>query len=93
MSTIRLVINSELRSVLDFLRSSAYPTLTDAELVKVAISREAVRTKKTSTYDDSDPSLKELLFNSAKSWEMEEEEGEPFWDQKAIKPFKPMNHV
>ncbi|MEK7121713.1 MAG: hypothetical protein AAB857_03330 [Patescibacteria group bacterium] len=97
MSTIRLVVNDELRKTLDFLRVFEYPTLTDAELVKVAISREVIRAKKTREtldYDDSDLNPKELLFQAAKSFEMEDEgEKEVFWNESNLKPLKLKNYV
>ena len=88
------MVNDKLRSVLDFLRTSAYPALTDAELVKVAISREVVRTRKISNYDYSDPTPQELLFQAAKSFEMEDEGDEGvFWDESKLKPLNLKNYV
>lgn len=97
MSTIRLVVNDELRKTLDFLRLFEYPTLTDAELVKVAISREAVRAKrakKVTSYDDSELGPREILLQAARSFEMEDEgDGEIFWDESQLKPLKLRNYV
>lgn len=97
MNTIRLVLNDELSRTLDFLRLAEYPALSNAEILKVAISREAIRakrTKKSLSYDDSDPTPKELLFQAAKSFEMEDDgDEEIFWDESNIKPIKLKNYV
>ena len=97
MGTIRLVVNNELREVLDFLRLSKYPTLTDAELMKVAISGEMVRAKRTnikSVYDDSELGLKDLAIQAAKSFEMENDGNEQvFWNEKNLKPLNLKNYV
>lgn len=92
MNTIRLVINDELRQVLDYMHVSQYPTLTYAEMTKVALSNEAVRikrAKKISTYNDSDPTPKEMMLNTAKIWSLDEDgDEEPFWDESKLKPVK-----
>lgn len=97
MGTIRLVVNNELREVLDFLRLSTYPTLTDAELVKVAISGEMVRAKRANkklVYDDSELGLENLVVQAAKSFEIENGENEQiFWNEKNLKPLNLKNYV
>ncbi len=92
MSTIRLVVNDELRNSLDFLRLAKYPILTDAELVKVAISHETIRAKKARNnpaYDDTEPTTREMMINTARVWSLDEDgDEEPFWDESKLKPVK-----
>lgn len=98
MSTIRLTVTSDLEKEINFLRMMEYPTLTDAEIVKVAVGAQAVRSRKATKkavidYDDSDPNLKEMFLVAERSFELGEEEEEPFWDETKLKPFSLKKHV
>lgn len=97
MSTIRLTVTSNLKKEIDFLRMMEYPTLTDAEIVKVAVGTAAVKSKRKRAfdYDDSDPSSKELMLQASRSFELEDADGneEVFWDETRLKPLKLKNYV
>ncbi len=100
MSTIRLTVTPELKKAIDYLRMLEYPTLTDAEIVKAAVGTKMSEAKKAVKktvidYDDSDPTSEELMYNAAKSFELEDEgEGEePFWDETKLKPIKLKHYV
>lgn len=96
MNTIRLVLNDELSRTLDFLRLAEYPALSNAEILKVAISREAIRakrTKKSLSYDDSDLSPKEIMYQASKSFDIDNDDEPVFWDESNIKPIKLKNYV
>ena len=99
MSTIRLTVTSDLKKEIDFLRLMEYPTLTDAEIVKVAVGAQAVksRRKRVFDYDDSDPAPEELMLQAARSFELEDGDGdgdeEVFWDETKLKPLKLKNYV
>ena len=97
MNTIRLTVTTDLKREIDFLRMMEYPTLTDAEIVKVAVGAQAVKSrkavKKVVEYDNSDPSLRETLLVAQRSFDLGEEEEEPFWDETKLKPFVLKKHV
>ncbi len=97
MSTIRLTVTTDLKKEINFLRMMEYPTLTDAEIVKVAVGAQAVRSRRRtiSKYNYSDIGPKELMLQAAKSFELEDGDSdeEPFWDETKLKPIKLKNHV
>jgi len=97
MNTIRLTVTADLKKEIDYLRMMEYPTLTDAEIVKVTVGAQAVRSRKRTVfkYDDSDPSPKELMLQAAGSFELEDGgvDEEPFWDEAKLKPIKLKNYV
>ncbi|MBI5358702.1 hypothetical protein HZB69_03725 [Candidatus Amesbacteria bacterium] len=93
---MRLVLNDELRQALDFMHASEYPTLTYAEMTKVAIGKEAMRIKKSKKildYDDSDPSPDEIMYQASKSFDIDNDDEPIFWDETAIKPLNLKKHV
>lgn len=96
MNTIRLVLNDELNRTLDFLRLAEYPALSNAEILKVAISREAVRAKrakKSLAYDDSDILPKEIMYQASKSFDIDNDDEPVFWDETVVKPLKLKSYV
>ena len=96
MSTIRLTVTPELRKTLDWLRVLEYPTLTDAEILKVVVGQTAVSKRKMAKkVDYSDPTPKELMRHAEYIFGLDEDDqyDEPFWDETKLKPFKPRTHV
>ncbi|KKS32438.1 MAG: hypothetical protein UU93_C0007G0043 [Candidatus Amesbacteria bacterium GW2011_GWA2_42_12] len=88
MNTIRLTVTADLKKEIDYLRMMEYPTLTDAEIVKVTVGAQAVKSRRAK-YDDSDPSMKAMKANTARVWGLDEEdEEELFWDESKLKPVK-----
>ncbi len=88
MNTIRLTVTADLKREIDYLRMMEYPTLTDAEIVKVTVGAQAVKSRRAK-YNDSDPSMKAMKANTARVWGLDEEGGEePFWDESKLKPVK-----
>lgn len=86
MNTVRLTMTPDLKKEIDFLRLIEYPTLTDAEIFKVAVGAQAVRSRRVS---GNGPTLKEMMINTAKMWGLDEESGEePFWDESKLAPVK-----
>lgn len=86
MNTVRLTMTPDLKKEIDFLRLIEYPTLTDAEIFKVAVGAQAVRSRRAS---GNEPTLKEMMINTAKMWSLDEEGGEePFWDERKLAPVK-----
>lgn len=86
MSTVRLTLTPDLKKEIDFLRLMEYPTLTDAEIFKVAVGAQAVKSRKAVA---SDPTLKEMMINTAKMWSLDENVVEkPFWDESKLMPVK-----
>lgn len=93
MNTIRLTVTANLKKEIDYLRMMEYPTLTYAEIVKAAVGAQAVKSRKAAKkiieYDDSDPTMKEMMMNAARVWSLDEEgDEEPFWDESKLKPVK-----
>ena len=88
MNTIRLTVTADLKKEIDYLRMMEYPTLTDAEIVKVTVGAQAVKSRRAK-YDDSNPTVKEMMANTARVWSLDEEgDEEPFWDESKLKPVK-----
>ena len=88
MNTIRLTVTADLKKEIDYLRQMEYPTLTDAEIVKVTVGAQAVKSRR-SKYNDSDPTVKEMMMNTVRVWGLDEEgDEEPFWDESELKPVK-----
>ena len=81
-------MTADLKKEIDYLRMMEYPTLTDAEIVKVTVGAQAVKSRRAK-YDDSDPSMKAMKANTARVWGLDEEdEEELFWDESKLKPVK-----
>ena len=99
MNTLRLSLTADLKEGLDLLRSTEYPTLTRAEVAKLAIGREVVRSrrkaKRVSDLDYSDPTPAELMRHAEYIFSLDEGDqyDQPFWDERKLKPFKPRVHV
>lgn len=95
MSTIRLTVTADLKKEINFLRMMEYPTLTDAEIVKVAVGAQAVRSrkavKKVVEYDDSDQNLKEMMRHAEYIFSLDENDqyDQPFWNESKLKPIDP----
>lgn len=86
MSTVRLTLTPDLKKEIDYLRLMEYPTLTDAEIFKVAVGAQAVKSRKAAA---GDPTLKEMMINTAKMWSLDENVAEkPFWDETKLTPVK-----
>ncbi|MBI5356413.1 hypothetical protein HZB78_02265 [Candidatus Collierbacteria bacterium] len=86
MSTVRLTLTPDLKKEIDFLRLMEYPTLTDAEIFKVAVGAQAVKSRR---FAGGEPTIKEMMINTAKVWNLGEEDGEePFWDESKLTPVK-----
>ena len=95
MSTIRLTVTPELKKAIDYLRILEYPTLTDAEIVKVTVGDKVARSKRVFKYDDSDPTPEEMMRVADYVWSLDEgdQDEEPFWDETKLKPLKIKHHV
>jgi len=75
MNSIRLTVTNNLKREIDFLREKEYPTLTDAEIVKLAVGAQAVLSRrKMQEYDFSDLSSEEILLQTAKNFEIGSED-------------------
>lgn len=83
MSTIRLTVTPELKKAIDYLRMLEYPTLTDAEIVKVAVGTKVAESKKA-----GDLTPEELMKQAEYSFSLDEDDQyeEPFWDESKLKP-------
>ena len=84
----------DLKKEVDFLRLMEYPALTDAEIFKVAVGAQAVKSRRSAGKSDledgsDDPTLKEMMINTAKVWSLDEKGNEePFWDESKLMPVK-----
>lgn len=86
MNTVRLTMTPDLKKEIDFLRLMEYPTLTDAEIFKVAVGAQAVKSRRSAA---NEPTPKEMMINTAKMWGLDEEGyEEPFWDESKLAPVK-----
>lgn len=97
MNTLRLALNPDLKQTLEFLKLTEYPSLTYAEVAKVAIAKEAARAKRSAKqgiYSDVDPSPRELLLQAGKIFESEDDDAEDvFWDESKLKPLALKSNV
>lgn len=95
MNTIRLSVTPDLKKELDFVRLVEYPSLTYAEMLKMAFVEKAARTRqkvrRVDELDYSDPTPEEVMRNTAYVWGLDEEdeEEEVFWDESKLKPINP----
>jgi hypothetical protein len=86
MSTVRLTLTPDLKKEIDFLRLMEYPTLTDAEIFKVAVGAQAVKSRKSF---GNEPTIKEMMKNTATTWSLGEKGNEDqFWDESKLRPVK-----
>lgn len=91
MNTLRLALTSDLDKGLELLLSTEYPTLTKAEVAKLAIGREIVRVKRKLTgqvvYDDSNVSSREMALQASRVFGVTKGDDEPVnYNLKRLKP-------
>jgi len=98
VNTLRLSLTDDLNSGLELLLSAEYPTLTKAEVAKVAIGREVVRVRRKLTgqavYDDSEVTPRELMLQASRVFGVTKDDSEPVnYDLKKLKPVNWNDHA